>query len=89
MKNAFNIFIAFVKSFRMTDKLPKNKKNPLYELNSKEFIQSKNRDIVKLDYIDKKIIRELIIDPRIKFTDLSEKHKLLLSSFILPVMYED
>jgi DNA-binding Lrp family transcriptional regulator len=53
--------------------LPRNKKNQLYKLNHKDFLFSKDRSLVTLDDVDKKIIRAFLKDPRIKFSELSEK----------------
>ncbi len=53
--------------------LPRNKKNVLYKLNQRDFLFSKDRSLVHLDSVDKKIIKVLLKDPRIKFSELSEK----------------
>ena len=53
--------------------IPHNKKNSLTKLNQRSFLFSKDRSLITLDSVDKKIITVLLKDPRIKFSDLSEK----------------
>lgn len=53
--------------------LPRNKKNPLYKLNRRSFLFSEDRSLITLDSADKKIIKVLLRDPCIKFSDLSEE----------------
>ena len=45
-------------------------------MNTKEYSMSQDRSIIKLDEIDKKIIIEIIKNPRIKFSDISDKTRL-------------
>ncbi len=53
--------------------IPVNRKNKLYILNTKEYSFSEDRSPVSLDNIDKKIITALLKNPRIKFSEISEK----------------
>lgn len=57
-------------------KTPANRKNKIYVLNTKEYSISQDRSIIKLDEIDKRIIKEIIKNPRIKFSDISNKTNL-------------
>jgi len=73
-------FHSFIKKFtnvippiNVDAKIPQNRKNKIYTLNKKEYYFSEDRSLIKLDNIDKKIISELIKNPRIKFSDISEK----------------
>ena len=54
-------------------KIPANRKNKIYSLNAKEYSFSENRSPVKLDKIDGKIISIILKNPRVKFSELSEK----------------
>jgi len=54
-------------------KIPTNRKNKLYILNTKEYSFSENRRPIILDKIDKKIISVMLKNPRIKFSDISKK----------------
>ncbi len=54
-------------------KIPTNRKNKLYGLNTVTSAFSEDRSPVILDEIDKKIIKQLIAHPRIKFSDLADK----------------
>ena len=57
-------------------KIPTNRKNKLYALNTKEYSFSEDRFPVTLDEIDKKIISLILKNPRIKFSEISEKAKI-------------
>ena len=71
---------SYLKSFTniippiMTNtKTPKNKKNPLYQLTAHAYSSERKISSIVLDTIDKKIISALLKNPRMKFSDLSEK----------------
>jgi DNA-binding Lrp family transcriptional regulator len=73
-------FYSYIKRFTnilppisVSVKIPKNQKNKLYILNTAEYSFSDNRTPVKLDNVDKRIISLLLKNPRIKFSELSEK----------------
>lgn len=51
--------------------IPKNKKNPVYSLNKIDFSIGDSFDTIKLDDTDKKIIQELIKDPRASYLEIS------------------
>lgn len=57
-------------------KVPTNRKNKVYLLNTKEYSFSNDRSLVTLDHIDKKIISLILKNPRIKFSEISEKTKI-------------
>ncbi len=57
-------------------KIPANRKNKMYVLNTKEYSISEDRSSINLDKIDKKIISLILKSPRIKFSEISEKTNL-------------
>ena len=69
-------FTNIISPISLHSKIPQNKKNKLYKLNERCHCDAKEILNIKLDNIDKKVIKELIKNPRIKFSDLSKKTKL-------------
>ena len=69
-------FTNIIPPINVEAKIPTNRKNKIYVLNTKEYSISQDRSIIKLDEIDKKIIKEIIRNPRIKFSDISNKTRL-------------
>ncbi len=73
-------FYSYIKRFtnilppiNVEVKIPTNRKNKIYVLNTKEYSFSEDRSPLKLDKIDKKIISLILKNSRIKFSELSEK----------------
>ena len=69
-------FTNIISPISLHSKIPINKKNKVYDLNERSHSNAKEIIEIKLDNIDKKIIKELIKNPRIKFSDLSKKTRL-------------
>ena len=57
-------------------KIPTNRKNKVYILNTKEYSLSEDKSLINLDKIDKRIILLILKNPRIKFSEISEKTNL-------------
>ena len=53
--------------------IPKNKKSKVYELNEKFHADADEIEEIYLDKIDKKIIKELLKNPRVKYSEISDK----------------
>src|SRR3989344_8184039 len=66
-------FTNVIPPIEVNAKVPTNRKNKVYALNTKEYAYAEDRSLVILDATDKKIIKVLIQQPRIKFSELSEK----------------
>ena len=73
-------FHSYIKKFtnilppiNVNVKIPSNRRNKIYILNTKEYSLSEDRSPVKLDKIDSKIISIILKNPRVKFSELSEK----------------
>jgi len=66
-------FTNIIPPIEVNAKVPTNRKNKVYALNTKEYAYAEDRSLVILDATDKKIIKVLIQQPRIKFSELSEK----------------
>ncbi len=70
------MFTNIIPPIEINAKVPTNRKNKVYILNSKEYSYSKNRSLITLDNVDKKIISLILKSPRIKYAEISEKTKL-------------
>jgi len=57
-------------------KIPKNKKKRTYELSGRLYAEANEGDTIKIDDIDKKIIKELLKNPRMTFKEISQKTKI-------------
>ncbi len=66
-------FTNIIPPIRVNTKTPKNKKNPLYQLTTRAYSSERKISSIALDATDKKIISALLHNPRIKFSNLSEK----------------
>lgn len=71
----YKIFTNIISPISLHSKIPVNRKNKIYSLNERSHSIAKEIIEIKLDKIDKKIIKELIKNPRLKFSDLSKKNK--------------
>ena len=69
-------FTNIISPISLHTKIPTNKKNRVYDLNERFHADARDIIEIKLDDIDKKIIKELVKNLRIKFSDLSIKTKL-------------
>jgi len=66
-------FTNIIPPIEVNSKVPTNRKNRVYALAARQHAFATDRSPVMLDDVDKKIIRELLKEPRIKFSELSEK----------------
>jgi Lrp/AsnC family leucine-responsive transcriptional regulator len=57
-------------------KIPKNRKKRTYELSGRLYAEAEEGEAIKIDDIDKRIITELLKNPRITFKELSQKTKI-------------
>ena len=69
-------FTNVIPPIEVNAKIPTNRKNKVYMLNTKQCAFSNDRSLITLDAVDKKIIEVLIKEPRIKFSELSAKTSL-------------
>jgi DNA-binding Lrp family transcriptional regulator len=66
-------FTNIIPPLDLGTQIPSKRKKVAYELNEKLYADAKEISRLELDDVDKKIIRELIKDPRVKFKDISRK----------------
>lgn len=66
-------FINIISPIFLKTKIPINKRNKLYDLSDRFHSDAKEIVQIELDKVDKKIIKELLKNPRIKFSELSNK----------------
>ena len=69
-------FTNIIPPINVDIKIPTNRKNKVYLLNTKEYSFSNNRSLITLDKTDKKIISFILKNPRIKFSEISEKTRI-------------
>jgi len=68
-------FSNILPPFSVHSPIPKNKKNFVYELSGRTYAKPLEGDI-KIDAVDRKIIKELIKNPRASFQEISRKTRL-------------
>jgi DNA-binding Lrp family transcriptional regulator len=69
-------FTNVISPLNIETKIPTNKKHKIYDLNNKFYADAKKIEKIKLDEIDMKIIKELLKNPRAKFSEISEETKI-------------
>ncbi len=72
-QSALKRFTNIIPPIAVNAKIPVKRKNKVYLLNTKQYAFAEDRSLVVLDDVDRKIIKILLKQPRIKFSELSEK----------------
>jgi len=74
----YKTFTNILSPFKVNTKIPQNKKNRTYKLNTPlyPYADPRTKERFSLDKTDKKIIKELLKEPRIKFSDLARITKI-------------
>ena len=71
-KGAYKKFTNILPPLTINTKIPKNKKNFVYELNERVYAKPEKDFKIKIDNIDKKIIKELLKSPRASYQEISK-----------------
>lgn len=71
-QDIYKRFTNIIPSINVKSKIPTNKKNFVYRLNTKLYAETPLDEKIKLDIVDKKIIKSLLKKPRANYQELAE-----------------